>query len=272
MVELSKLCRKPSVCPLSCSTTDSRNESTNHSGGGALSLNTPSSRSTRSAQAACCDRFVAVVAIIETAIQAFGRRQTARRIDDVLELATPVTHQIAVDDDVRPEDLTGERIGIRGTVGERGIRAHNPTDNRIARIVGVPIRVVRLLADHDSPGDPHLLKGLIPGQQRCGDRSPVPGRYVVGQVENDRICGRRDACGWILLAHVPALDVAHETGWGLLVVVLAPRGDEITKAVVRDAGPIAVVGHVDDAVVQADEQAARVGHGVDDPCPCPRTS
>ena len=91
------------------------------------------------------------------------------------------------DDDVRAQDLAGQRIGEARTISaeDRG-GGGDPADYVIAHVAGIPLRIVRLHLDAQGMAQAGGLEERIPGQDGVTDHRPVFQRCGVLDPEGDR--------------------------------------------------------------------------------------
>ena len=178
-----------------------------------------------------------------------------RRRGDVLALDGPETHEVRVDHDRRFDQLPRPRIEDESGLGKAAaVRKRQPVHGVVANVVFVPSRVVRLVFDLDGVGYPDLCEGVVPRQQRRLDRLAILRRHRVADVVHHRMA-----------LDVPAQDVAKLPLGQAIGSVVQQNVWVVAHPVIGDARHVAPrIRRFRDVVLDLDQDAARVGHVVDD--------
>ena len=131
---------------------------------------------------------------------------------------------------------------------ERWFVARNPADDGIAHVVGVPGRIVRLIAHFDRVGNSGFGESRVPLEQRRANRRLILRRNLVGEIVDDRTA-----------LEIPAVDVAHEGRRRRIVGEVLLRGDKVADPVVGESRNVrALRRRRNDRVVHLQAQTARI--------------
>ena len=189
-----------------------------------------------------------------------GHPGRSRGIHIFIDLAPEKTCHARVEADVGVVDFSGQRIHARRAFRESGIGiTREPAKCAVARVGGVPIRVIGLLVHHDCVFKSDPLKRFVPQQNSFPDGVTVFRGHGILQPKNDGLSRRRKRRRRILLLEPPAMDIAAARFEVPVAVVVFHLREEVADAVIRKTRAETRPRQFGNAVAEMKQQAPQVG-------------